>query len=139
MYSPIGIIIWERKDYFPPGNIETYQIGLIDMDILKFIDELRNTDQYIHHIYTKGGCYRFHVLLSKMYRNCVPYINATNDHIITRYKGKFYDIFGTVDCLDGYRKLSKQEIPMVSKWSFRKNNLLLLDECPHCEEPLIYQ
>lgn len=109
------------------------------MTILDFINELRDTDQYIHHIYTKGGCYRFHILLSKMYKGCTPYINNTNDHIITRYKGKFYDIFGSVDCLDGYRKLSKDEIPMVSKWSFRKNNLLVLDECPHCEEPITYR
>lgn len=103
-----------------------------------FIDELRNSDGYIHHIYTKGGCYKFHILLSKMFKNCTPYISGTNDHIITRYKGKFYDVYGEVDCLDGYRKLSLSEIPIVEKWSFRKNNLLVLDECPHCEEPLVF-
>jgi hypothetical protein len=108
------------------------------MDILTFIDELRNSDGYIHHIYTKGGCYRFHILLSKMFKNCTPYINGTNDHIITRYKGRFYDVYGIVDCLDDYRKLSVDEIPMAEKWSFRKNNLLVLDECPNCEEPLFY-
>ena len=108
------------------------------MTIDKFIDELRSTDGYIHHIFTKGGCYRFHILLSKMYKGCTPYISGTNDHIITRYKGKFYDVYGIVDCLDGYRKLSIEEIPMVEKCSFRKNNLIVLDECPHCEEPLLY-
>lgn len=108
------------------------------MDILNFIDTLRNTDEYIRHIYTKGGCYQFHLLLAKMYRNTTPYISATKDHIITRYRGKYYDIFGTIDCLDGYTKLHEREIPMVSKWSFRKYNLLQLHECEHCEEPLIY-
>jgi len=109
------------------------------MDILKFITNLRNTDEYIHHIYTKGGCYRFHILLSNLYKNTTPYISETKDHIITRYRGKFYDIFGTVDCLDGYTKLRDDEIAMVSRWSFRKNHLLQLDECPHCEEPLVYK
>jgi hypothetical protein len=108
------------------------------MNILTFIDELRNSDGYIHHIYTKGGCYRFHILLSKMFKNCTPYISGTNDHIITRYRGRFYDVYGIVDCLDGYRKLSVDDIPIVEKWSFRKNNLLVLDECPNCEEPLLY-
>lgn len=107
------------------------------MNILSFIDELRNTDGYIRHIYTKGGCYKFHILLSKMYKGCTPYINGTNDHIITRYKGKFYDVYGEVDCLDGYRKLHVNEIPMVSRWSFHMNNLLVLKDCPHCDEPII--
>lgn len=31
MYSPIEIIIWERKEHSPPGNIEIYQAGLINI------------------------------------------------------------------------------------------------------------
>lgn len=103
-----------------------------------FIEELRNSDGYIEHIYTRGGCYRFHLLLSKMYKNCIPYISENKDHIVTRYRGKFYDINGEVTCLDGYRKLSERELSFVENWSFRKNNLIVLDECPHCEEPLVY-
>jgi hypothetical protein len=103
-----------------------------------FIEELRNSDGYIEHIYMRGGCYRFHLLLSKMYKNSVPYISGNMNHIITRYRGKFYDINGEVTCLDGYRKLSQNELSFVENWSFRKNNLIVLDECPHCEEPLLY-
>ena len=116
-----------------------------NMDILSFIDELRSTDRYIRHIYTKGGCYKFHLLLSKMYKGCVPYISHSKDHIITRYRGKFYDINGAVkcispkvNCIDGYVPLGKSDIPMVEDWSFHKNNLIVLKECPHCDEPLIY-
>lgn len=108
------------------------------MNIQTFIDELRNTDGYIKYIYTNGGCYKFHILLSKMYKNCIPYISWNKNHIITRYRGKYYDINGERDCI-GYTELTLDEIPMVEKWSFRKNNLMVLDECPHCEEPLIYQ
>ena len=108
------------------------------MDINDFINELNHTDEYIHHIYSKGGCYKFHILLSKMYKNCTPYISPELNHIITRYKGKYYDIYGEVDNQDGFRKLLDKEIPMVNKWSFRKHNLLKLSECPNCDEPLIY-
>ncbi len=109
------------------------------MDILSFIEEINHSDEYIQHIYSKGRCYRFHILLSKMYKNCTPYISATKNHIITRYKGKFYDVYGEVDCLDGFTKLRDEEIPIVEKWSFRKNNLIVLKECPHCDEPLTYE
>jgi hypothetical protein len=105
------------------------------MGISDFIEELNQTDRYIHHIYSKGGCYKFHILLSKMYKGCIPYTN--DHHIITRYKGKYYDIFGEVDNQDGFRKLLDKEIPMVSKWSFYMNNLLVLKDCPHCDEAII--
>jgi hypothetical protein len=108
------------------------------MNILDFINELRNSDGYIEHIYTKGSCYKFHILLSKMYKNTVPYISGTNDHIVTRYKGKYYDINGEVKDVKGYTKLKEEDIPMVSRWSFHRNNLLQLNECPNCDEPLIY-
>ena len=105
------------------------------MDILSFIEELNQTDMYIHHIYSKGGCYKFHILLSKMYKGTIPYTNGK--HIITRYKGKYYDIYGEVDNQDGFRKLTDEDIPVVSKWSFYMNNLLVLKDCPHCDEPII--
>ena len=109
------------------------------MNIETFIEELNHSDEYIHHIYSKGGCYRFHILLSKMFKGCTPYINGTKNHIVTRFKGKFYDVYGEVECLDGFTKLHEKEIPIVEKWSFRKNNLLVLKECPNCEEPLTYR
>lgn len=108
------------------------------MKIETFIDELRNSDGYIEHIYTKGGCYRFHILLSKMYKNTTPFINETKDHIVTRYRKKYYDVYGEVYEVKDYRVLDIEDIPMVEKWNFRKNNLLVLDECPNCEEPLFY-
>jgi hypothetical protein len=73
-----------------------------------------------------------------MFKGCTPYISGTNDHIITRYKGKYYDIYGEVDNQDGFTKLRDEEIPIVEKWSFRKNNLIVLKECPHCDEPLVF-
>jgi len=79
------------------------------MDILTFIEELRNTDGYIRYIYTEGGCYRFHLLLKKMYKGCTPYISKEKNHIVSRYKGRFYDIDGEVKSIEGFTKLSPQE------------------------------
>jgi hypothetical protein len=72
-----------------------------------------------------------------MYKNTIPYTNG--NHIITKYKGKFYDIYGEVDNQDGFRKLKEEDIPTVSKWSFYMNNLLVLKDCPHCDEPIIIE
>ena len=108
------------------------------MDIETFIDELRNTDLYIRHIYTEGGCYKFHILLSKLFRGSKPYISQRKNHIITKYRNNYYDIYGKIDNVDGYTKLKEEEKHMVEQWSFHKNNLLQLNECPHCEEPITY-
>ena len=109
------------------------------MNILNFIDELRDSDEYIRHIYMRGGCYRFHTLLSKMYKGTIPYLSINKDHIITRYKGKYYDINGVVYDVKDYKVLDIEDIHMVSRWSFSKYNLLQLNECPNCEEPLLYE
>lgn len=109
------------------------------MNILKFINELRDSDEYIKHIYMEGSCYKFYILLSKMYKSTIPYISIKKDHIITRYKDRYYDINGEVYDVEDYKVLDIEDIPMVSNWSFRKNNLIKINECPNCEEPLVYE
>lgn len=122
----------EKVSKNPIVKVQSYK------KILNFILELNKSDEYIHHIFTKGGCYRFYILLSKMFNNCTPYISKDEDHVISRINRRYFDITGEVHDTDGYTFLGKRRIPMVEKWSFRKDNLLLLDECPNCEEPLTY-
>jgi hypothetical protein len=109
------------------------------MKLPEFIEELRNTDLYIQHIYSEGGCYKLFQLLSKIYNKCTPYISEHKNHIITRYKNKYYDIFGEVTNVDGYTLLSIEEKLMVEQWSFHKKNLLQLTECPNCDEPMVFK
>lgn len=109
------------------------------MKLPEFIEELRNTDIYIRHIYTQGGCYKLFQLLSKMYNGCIPYISEQKNHIITRYKNKYYDITGEVYDVKGYTQLTIEEKLMVEQWSFHKNNLLLITDCPNCDEPITYR
>ena len=115
----------------PPNKMDS------NKGISYFIEQLNLSDEYIRHIYTNGGCYKFHVLLSRMFKGCTPHINQHMNHIITRYKGNFYDINGLVEDCHNYKKLPVSYIPMVSKWSFYMNNLLVLKDCPHCDEPII--
>ena len=105
------------------------------MQIEKFIENLRNTDLYIKEIYTKGGCFQFYVFLSKMFEGCTPFINSKKNHIITRYKSKFYDINGLVEDGSDFKKLKDEEIPLVARWSCWKNNILYLEECEECGSP----
>lgn len=109
----------------------------MSQDIIFFIESLRESDFYIKHLFLNGSCYKFHLLLSKFYPGCEPWVNHKMDHVITKYDEKFYDIRGEVKS-NGFRPLQPQEIKIVEKWSFHKINLLKLDECPFCDEPLTY-
>ena len=84
-------------------QLDDRNIGLIGwlveeirMNILNFINALRETDKYIETIYTRGGCYRFHLLLKQMYPECEPMINMSKDHVATLYEERLYDINGVV-------------------------------------------
>lgn len=105
---------------------------------LKLIDALRNSDIYIGHIFTKGGCYQFYLFLKKMFPAAIPYINQNKDHVITRIGGYFYDINGVYKDYNKYIPLSNDDIKIVEQWSFRQQQLIQIDECEFCGEPFIY-
>lgn len=103
------------------------------MKVIDFITSLRETDEYIEHIFLNGSCYRFHLLLKKLYPESIPYLSKKEDHVITKIKGRFYDITGIVNS-DGYSEL--KDLKKVESWSFHNNNYLKITECPYCEEPI---
>lgn len=105
------------------------------MNILNFINALRETDRYIETIYTRGGCYRFHLLLKQMYPECEPMINVSKDHVATLYEGRLYDINGVVQ-QEIWTPMTQEDIWEAEKWSFAKHNWLSLGECPHCGEEI---
>jgi hypothetical protein len=107
------------------------------MNILTFIDALRNSDEYIEHIYLEGGCYQFHLVLKSLIPDCEPFLTVDKNHVVTRYNGKYYDIRGIVS--GDFIPLTDLDIDIVKKWSFRDNNLIKITECPSCEEPIIYE
>ena len=101
--------------------------------MLDFIEAIRSTDRYISDIFLKGGCYRFHKLLRK-YADCEPFINAEKTHVVTLFKGKYFDINGIAK--GKYRPLYEDEIKMVEQWSFANQMSLTLGECEVCGEPI---
>ena len=106
------------------------------INIADFIDSFRNSDRYIKAIYTEGGCYQFHLLLKRLYPDCKPFINSEKNHVISLYRGKFYDVTG--ECPDnGYLEMTEDDKQKAEKWSFHKNMALQVNECPACGEPII--
>lgn len=108
-----------------------------DIDILQFINAIREADEYIETIFLYGSCYRFHLLLKKFFPECEPLIAEHKGHVISEYRGKYYDITGEVSG-NGYTLMDHCDLQMAKKWSFYKHNSLKLTECPNCEEPIVY-
>lgn len=107
-------------------------------DVLKIIDALRESDFYVQAIFTEGSCYRFYIFLKAIFPQSTPYLNNKRNHIATKIGDNLYDITGIVNSSD-FEPLKNEDLEMVEKWSFRGNMLLQLDECPNCEEPLIFK
>jgi len=105
-------------------------------DMLRFINSIRQTDQYIEMIYMNGACYQFHLMLKKFAPECEPYISKEKDHVITKYAGRYYDITGEVSG-NWYTPMTESEIDMASGWSFHRTKVIQIGECPHCGEPIV--
>ena len=105
------------------------------MKPIDFIEMLRNSDPYISTIYTNGSCYKFHLILKKMYPESVPMIDEIKDHIVTEIDGVYYDINGVNN--GEYYSLTDYDFDLVEKWSFSKQRMLQIGECPVCEEPIV--
>lgn len=103
--------------------------------MLFLINSIRETDQYIADIYLNGGCYQFHLMLKKFAPECQARITKERNHIVTYFKGSYFDITGIVE--GHFEPLNHYEIEMASKWSFAKNKALQICECPACEEPIV--
>lgn len=104
---------------------------------IDFITALRESDEYIKHIYTQGSCYRFHLLLKKLYPSAKPYISAKKDHVISLIDGVFYDINGKKAFSEGdFIPIKKSDLKIVEKWSFAQHMLLRITYCPACDEDI---
>lgn len=107
-----------------------------EVQIVNFINKLRESDKYIQAIYTNGGCYQFHLVLKGLFPECVPYVSEDFDHVVSFYNGRFYDITGEVSG-EIYHKMTTEEIKKAEKWSFHKTMVLAISTCPICDEPLL--
>lgn len=107
-------------------------------NVLGFITILRGTDKYVRDIYTMGGCYKFVVLLQYVFGRGEPYMNADGNHCACCIDGLLYDIDGLITDTTGWHKFQREDYEKAQKWSFAKNYMLSLTECPHCGEPITF-
>ena len=106
------------------------------MEILDFITALRESDEYIKVIYSQGGCYRFYLLLARMYEGCKPMLTEDKDHVVVSHDGKMYDIYGECKDTHGLSVPTEKEIKEMESWSFGKRAMLVIEECPYCGTPI---
>jgi len=109
-----------------------------DINPIIIIDALRKSDSYIINIFKEGSCYKFYEFLRVIYPNAMPYINSKENHIVTKINSTLYDITGKITGKeeDDYSPLQPSQLKMVKRWSFGKNMLIQITECPFCEEPI---
>lgn len=91
-------------------------------DPMKAISMFKNADKRAEHIFTHGGCYRFHLLLRSIFPEAVPYMNSSRDHVVSKIGDRFYDIRGRVPSKheDDYHIMDDIEIRVASKWGHNK-------------------
>lgn len=105
--------------------------------ITLLIDSLRESSPYIKEIFSFGDCYKFHLFLKKILPECVPMINDTKTHVVTAYKGFYFDITGIVS--GKFYPVTEQDLKVISEWSFQKSYQLKIAECNVCGEPFTYE
>lgn len=105
------------------------------MKIESFITALRESDDYMETIFTQGGCYKFALMLQKLFPDGEIYMEL-QDHAVYYYKGEYWDITGRVTGLT-LHKPNYEDIEIMEKWGFAEHNYLTLGSCSHCDEPII--
>ena len=105
--------------------------------LLKFIRELRLSDQYIPTIYSQGSCYRLCKVIQTLNPSVVPVINSEKDHVAMKLGNLVFDITGEVDNPEDFTEVSAEELQEVEAWSFSRNYMIALGECEYCQEPIV--
>lgn len=125
-----------REKATVPSLQEAFQCDIVN----NFLKALRESDFFIRHIYTRGGCYQLYKILKTLWPEAQPYALGSWDgmsHVATKICGLLWDIDGEVMDGDGeFHLMEPKEMEMAEEWSFSANNDLYLGECPVCKEPI---
>lgn len=118
------------------NSTNEYQISKVQ----KIIKSLNESDVYIEHIFMRGGCYKLFLFLQTIYPEAQPYIHQDKDHVVTKLFGRLFDIRGIIETKfeSLYSPMDSDDVKMANSWSFSRNQVLQLCECPQCGEPIIY-
>ncbi len=64
------------------------------MNILDFIQTIRESFVGAEQVYTRGSCYRFYLILKQVWPQAEAYYD--HNHVVTEIDGRCYDITGEV-------------------------------------------
>lgn len=108
--------------------------------VQRIIKSLNESDVYIEHIFMRGGCYKLFLFLQTIYPEAEPYIHQNKDHVVTKLFGRLFDIRGIIETKfeSLYSPMDSDDVEMANSWSFSRNQVLQLCECPQCGEPIVY-
>lgn len=107
------------------------------MKIAEFIEAINDTDSVIAEVYKNGACYRFALLLEKMYPHGYIVVDYNRSHAAYLHGDGVYDIDGKQPNSIEWQIINELQRPEFERWSFSRNRVLAVGECPHCEEPII--
>lgn len=62
------------------------------MNPLNLIEAIRESFNFSTEVYTRGSCYRFHLILKEVFPNAIAFYN--HDHVYTLIGDTYYDITG---------------------------------------------
>lgn len=100
----------------------------------KFIEAIRESDEYMEMIFMNGGCYDFYKLLKTVYPRSKAYMvkleSLDYNHIITKIGKKYYDINGKFVMFDEDIAPAKDTCKL---WSFSRQKYIYRT-CPECGE-----
>ena len=106
--------------------------------LLRIIDGLRETDPAIAAIFTNGGCYQFAKYLQSLYPQGELITNWNFDHVRFLIGGVAYDIEGMpYHEHHNWHVMTEHEMTQAEEWSFSKQRMIKIGECPVCDEPLL--
>lgn len=64
------------------------------MNILKFLNALKNSFPDAEKVYTTGACYKLYKILKTIYNDAEAYYDPIDCHVYTLIDNKYYDING---------------------------------------------
>lgn len=92
--------------------------------VLSLIAAIRESYLHSKTVYTRGGCYRFHLILKAVFPDAVP-IYQVPGHVVTEIDGRLYDITGEVAAEQYQVRLDSdpRTLAEAPSWTFRGDGM----------------
>jgi hypothetical protein len=99
--------------------------------VLTLITSIRESFIGSEKVYTEGSCFKLYQILKSQWSDAVPFINDTQDHVVTQIALDLYDINGLVLDEEPYHPMSQLEVELAETWIWNYYDTGV--ECPNCD------